>query len=115
MVCSTHPWQALSDSWHWTLRLQSKETLARSQDGCDTNKIPNVLDFSWKGASDLISTAADVYCAKYVLACQEELKDDHLFFIATDQGQITRLPLHDTLIGAPRNMVVLAPPVVDIR
>ena len=63
---------------------------------------------------DIIAAEADKYCAKYVNSACEVLHLEREFSIATDKGQVCRLPLQDTLVGAD-NVVARACPNVDSR
>ena len=74
---------------------------------------PSVCDAQW--CNDGIHShgeEADMYSARYVHSSIDTLQDKTEFCISMDNGQINKLPLHDTLIGVA-NTVVLACPNVS--
>lgn len=66
--------------------------------------------FQWQGAESARGPQQDLFITKYIMSCREHMQRHRVFFVATDKGQVCRLPLQNSVLGVARNLVVICPP-----
>ena len=66
----------------------------------------------WDDASALSAYDADKYLPRYVTSMQCVFKAADVVFMATDKGQVTGLPLSNTLLSVKNTVGVCCPNVI---
>lgn len=66
--------------------------------------------FQWQGAESARGPQQDLFITKYIMSCREHMQRHRVFFVATDKGQVCRLPLQNSVLGVAGNLVVICPP-----